>query len=83
MFTLEEDQVLDCRGQLCPMPVVRVGREMSRLKPGQVLKVLATDKGAVVDVPAWAGDTGNVFLQWHQEDDHLVLYVQRGHDTED
>jgi TusA-related sulfurtransferase len=81
MFEVREDQILDCRGQLCPMPVVRVGRAMSTLQPGQVLKVLATDRGAAVDVPAWADDTGNVLLRQDEENGHLVFYVQRGDET--
>ena len=75
---VQEDQVLDCRGQLCPMPVVRVGREIGNLEPGQVLKVLSTDRGSIVDVPAWAGDTGNEVLSWHEEEGHLAFYVRKG-----
>lgn len=82
MYELKEDQVLDCRGQQCPMPVVRVAREMGELQPGQVLKVLATDRGALVDVPAWANDTGNEVLRFHEEDGHLVFYVKRGEEEE-
>ncbi|HZV48647.1 MAG TPA: sulfurtransferase TusA family protein [Candidatus Dormibacteraeota bacterium] len=80
MADVKEDRVLDCRGQLCPMPVVRVGREMGELEPGQVLKVLATDRGAIVDLPAWARDTGNELLHWYEEDGHMVFYVRKGSD---
>jgi tRNA 2-thiouridine synthesizing protein A len=73
-----EDRVLDCRGLQCPMPVVWVGREIRALGPGRVLKVLATDRGAVADFPAWAIDTGNEVLQWHEDGDHLVFYIRRG-----
>jgi tRNA 2-thiouridine synthesizing protein A len=75
---VKEDTVLDCRGLQCPMPVVRIGREMSTLGPGEVLKVLATDRGAVADVPAWAADTGNEVLRWHEDGDHLVFYIRKG-----
>jgi TusA-related sulfurtransferase len=60
------------------MPVVRIGREMSGLGPGAVLKVLATDRGAVADVPAWAQDTGNEMVWWHENGDHLVFYIRKG-----
>lgn len=46
--------------------------------PGDVLKVLATDRGALADVPAWAADTGNEMLQWHQDGDHFVFYIRKG-----
>ncbi|HEY4026480.1 MAG TPA: sulfurtransferase TusA family protein [Candidatus Dormibacteraeota bacterium] len=74
---LEEDTVLDCRGQLCPMPVVRTAGAVAALERGQVIKVMVTDRGALADVPAWAQDTGNTVLHWREERDHLVFYVRK------
>jgi len=78
MATISEDRVLDVRGQLCPMPVINTAREIRKLEPGQVLKVLGTDRGSIADLPALAEDTGNEFLSWHEEDDVLVFYLRRG-----
>lgn len=74
---LQEDRVLDARGLLCPMPVVKAGKEMKTLEPGQVLKLLATDRGSVADVPAWAEDTGNELLGWHEQDGVYVYYIRK------
>lgn len=76
------DLVLDARGLLCPMPVVKAGKEIQKLDPGQVLKILATDRGSVADVPAWAEDTGNELLEWHEDDGVFTYLVRRG-DEED
>jgi len=78
MATPTEDRSLDCRGLLCPMPVVRTSREMKGLQPGQVLKLLATDRGAVTDIPAWAADTGNELLEWREEGGALVFFLRKG-----
>ncbi len=59
MTDIKEDKLLDARGLLCPMPIVKAAKEMKGLVPGQILKVLATDRGAIADFPAWADDTGN------------------------
>jgi TusA-related sulfurtransferase len=48
------------------------------MAPGQVLKVLATDRGAIADFPAWAEDTGNHLLAWHEEDGALVFLLRKG-----
>jgi tRNA 2-thiouridine synthesizing protein A len=74
---LEEDTVLDCRGQLCPMPVVRMGAAVAALEGGQVIKVMVTDRGSIADFPAWARDTGNTLLRWREESDHLVFYLRK------
>lgn len=45
---------------------------------GQVLKLLATDRGAVADFHAFARQTGNVLLeQSEQADGVLVFYLRR------
>ena len=78
MAQIKEDHILDARGLLCPMPVVKAAKEIRGLEPGQVLKIMATDRGSVADVPAWAEDTGNELLDWHEEDGVFVYYVRRG-----
>ena len=37
------------------------------MKVGEVLKILATDRGAIADFPAWVEDTGHEILEWHDE----------------
>jgi tRNA 2-thiouridine synthesizing protein A len=75
---IKEDKLLDARGLLCPMPVVKAGKEIRDLEPGQVLKILATDRGSVADVPAWAEDTGHELLERHEEDGVYVYFVRKG-----
>ena len=72
---IHEALVLDARRLSCPMPVIKTAKAIKALEPGQVLKVLATDRGSIADVPAWAGSTGNTLLDWHEESDTLVFYV--------
>lgn len=43
---IKEDQVLDCSGMLCPMPVVKTTKAIKELQSGQILKMVATDPGA-------------------------------------
>ena len=43
------DKTLDVRGLNCPMPLVNARKELGKLELGQVLKVLATDRGSVSD----------------------------------
>ncbi len=78
MTDLKVDRELDARGLLCPMPVVRAAKEMKGLEPGQVLKVIATDRGAIADFPAWAEDTGNQLLEWHEQGGQLEFWFRKG-----
>ena len=48
------DQTLDVKGAKCPMPLVKSRKAMADLAVGQVLKVVATDRGSVADFQGWA-----------------------------
>lgn len=74
---LHEDKLLDCSGLLCPMPVIKVSKEIKGMQVGQVLKMIATDKGAPADMSAWSRQTGNELLDSHQEDGKFVFFVRR------
>lgn len=69
---------VDARGLLCPMPIIRTAKAMKELTPGQILRVQATDRGSVADVPAWAQSTGNELVEWHEEDGVFVFLVRKG-----
>ncbi len=46
-------EVLDCLGQRCPLPVIALARRLPEMPVGAVLRVLADDPAAAVDIPAW------------------------------
>lgn len=48
------EKVLDVRGLKCPMPIVKAKKELSSIASGEVLKVVATDPGSVLDFQGWA-----------------------------
>ncbi|WP_214855580.1 sulfurtransferase TusA family protein [Exiguobacterium sp. s166] len=84
MQTIKTDIVLDARGLVCPMPIVRTKKTMKTLEPGQVVEVQATDKGSTADLRAWANSTGNQYLGTIEDGDVLRHYVRKasGNDQE-
>jgi tRNA 2-thiouridine synthesizing protein A len=44
---------LDCRGMLCPLPVIRLAQAFPDLTVGDTITVLADDPAAATDIPAW------------------------------
>lgn len=61
-MSIKVDQVLDCKGLSCPLPIVRTKKAMDQLEAGQVIEVQATDKGSLADIQGWARNTGNQYL---------------------
>lgn len=72
------DATLDARGMLCPMPVVKATKAIQTVADGGVMEVLATDKGACADIPAWAKARGYTLLHQDQEGDVYRFYVKKG-----
>ena len=54
--------VLDCLGQRCPLPVIALARRISEVPVGAVIRVLADDPAAAVDIPAWCRMRGQEFV---------------------
>jgi TusA-related sulfurtransferase len=56
------DEMLDVKGAKCPMPLVKSRRAVNKLDVGNVLKVVATDRGSVADFQGWAKTAKNIDL---------------------
>ncbi len=54
--------VVDCVGQRCPLPVIALARRISEVQVGDVVRVLADDPAARVDIPAWCRMRGHEFV---------------------
>jgi TusA-related sulfurtransferase len=59
------------------MPIVKTAAKMKELKTGEVLEVVADDKGIKQDMPAWAQTTGNEFLGVEEGGGEIRVYVKK------
>jgi tRNA 2-thiouridine synthesizing protein A len=75
-MTTTFDKDLDVRGLNCPLPILRAKKALAGLASGKVLRVLATDPGAVKDFQAFAKQTGNELLS-HSEDDKVFTFFMK------
>ena len=75
---IKEDQILDCTGLLCPMPIVKATKAIKELQSGQILKMIATDAGSPPDIEAWSRQTGNELLRSTTEDGKFVFFLKKG-----
>jgi tRNA 2-thiouridine synthesizing protein A len=74
---IQADMVQDSIGQLCPMPIAFMAKNMKKLEAGQVLEIRADDEGAHADVPAWCEQTGNEFLGEEPAEGYTRYYVRK------
>lgn len=74
---MQFDRELDVKGLKCPLPILRTKKSLSEMTSGQVLRVLATDPGAVKDFQAFARQTGNQLLSHAEDEQVFEFYFQR------
>lgn len=77
MEVIKEDQLLDCTGMLCPMPIVKTTKAIKELESGQILKMIATDAGSPPDIAAWSRQTGNELLLSTEEGGKFVFFLKK------
>lgn len=82
MNNLKANVILDAKGLACPMPIVKTKKAMNALEAGQVLEVLATDKGSKADLKAWASSTGHQYLGTIEEGNVLKHYLRKSSGAE-
>lgn len=71
------DKELDARGLNCPLPILRAKKALNDMQTGQVLKIVATDPGAVKDFQAFCKQTGNELLSQDQNEREFSFYLKR------
>jgi len=60
----------------CPMPIVQLKKATKNMKPGQVLRIIATGPGSKRDVPAWANKTGAEILETTEEGSSIIFIIK-------
>lgn len=68
---------LDLSGLLCPLPVLKARKRLAAMQRGQVLKVIATDPMAAIDMPHFCNEQGHELLEQRQEAGALIFRIRR------
>jgi len=58
-----DEVLIDARGHRCPVPTLRLRRAAERAGGGQLIRLLADDPLAKIDVPHFAREAGLVILE--------------------
>ena len=65
-------------GLQCPGPIVAVKKKIEEMKDGEILKVIASDKGFKKDIPSWCKSTGNELIEISNEDKNTIAHIKKG-----
>ena len=70
------EEVLDCEGLLCPLPVLKARKRLMAMQAGQVLCLRATDAMARIDLPHFGHEAGHSYLG-AEDDGQVTLHLIR------
>lgn len=69
--------VIDTRGLMCPLPVLRVGKVLREVAAGVVVTVWADDPIAVVDIPHFCIEAGHRLISQSDTGDYQIYIIER------
>jgi tRNA 2-thiouridine synthesizing protein A len=72
-------ETLDCKGMLCPMPIVKTSKKIKEMEIGDVLEMISTDPGAIPDMQAWSNQTGHELLVAKEEESLYHFVIRKTH----
>lgn len=73
---MDADITVDARFKSCPGPLISLSDAVSKARPAQVVKLLATDPAAPSDVKEWSASVGHTLLDVQKVGDVYEIYVE-------
>ncbi len=67
--------LVDARGHRCPVPTLRLRRALEKAPAGAVIRLLADDPLARIDVPHFAAQAGMTLLETGEQDGVLSFLL--------
>ncbi len=74
---MEFDHEVDASGLICPLPLLRLKKALVAMRSGEVVRVLATDPAAYLDIGVYAEQTGNRILEHFVQDGKQHFFIRK------
>ena len=71
------DADLDAKGLLCPLPVLKARKRLQALGSGQILRVLADDPAAIIDVPHFCAEAGHELIAMQDSAEGQLYFIKK------
>lgn len=72
------EQELDAIGLKCPLPVLKARKRLQSMQTGALLRLIADDPAAIIDVPHFCNEAGHVFDGIDEAGGHPVYLIRKG-----
>lgn len=70
-------QTIDARGHRCPVPTLRLRRALEAARPGELVRLIADDPMAKIDVPHFASSNGHELVATEPHGEAVAFTVRK------
>ena len=74
---IEFDLEVDASGLNCPLPLLRLKKGLIEIEGGGVVKIIATDPAAHLDIGVYADQTGHKIIEFLKENGKQIFYIRK------
>ena len=74
---IQYQEYLDAKGLNCPLPVLKAKLALTRMQPGEILYVEATDPHARIDFEAYCARTGHDIIRISETGGVIEFLIRR------
>lgn len=78
MVNAKPDATLDLQGLSCPMPILKIKKQLKTMNSGQILLASGTDPGTKNDVGRTCKKEGHELLGIDKEGGIFQFYIKKG-----
>ncbi|AUZ85829.1 sulfurtransferase TusA family protein [Methylophaga nitratireducenticrescens] len=72
------DHELDTSGLNCPLPLLKTKKALSTMKTGERLRLIATDRGAFIDIPVYCEMSEHQLVDTTETENKLLFIIEKG-----
>lgn len=77
MTAIEFDLAVDASGLNCPLPLLRLKKALTEVEKGNVIKIIATDPAAHLDIGVFVEQAGHELLKFSRHDNTQVFFIKK------
>ena len=68
---------VDLRGLKCPIPVLRLKKELSKEKAGSLIKVITSDPSSIKDIEIFCNKTGDQIIEKYITSNQFEFFIKK------
>lgn len=73
----EFDLEVDASGLNCPLPLLRLKKGLMEIEAGKIIKIIATDPAAHLDIGVYSEQTGHTIVEFLKQGKQQIFYIRK------